>query len=66
MELVIPMIDTLTAAEAVSMSAAAIPIYQGQDFYVPSFELKLEGRPVGPKRRARCHGGDLQGRHRED
>jgi len=29
------------------MSAAAIPIYQGQDFYVPSFELKLEGRPVG-------------------
>jgi phage protein D len=29
------------------MSGAAIPIYQGQDFYVPSFEVKLDGRPPG-------------------
>ncbi len=27
------------------MSAA--PIYQGQDFYVPSFEVRLDGRPPG-------------------
>jgi phage protein D len=26
---------------------AAIPIYQGQDFYVPAFEVKLDGRPPG-------------------
>lgn len=26
---------------------AAIPIYRGQDFYVPSFEVKLDGRPPG-------------------
>lgn len=29
------------------MSAGAIPIYQGQDFYVPSFEVKVDGRPPG-------------------
>lgn len=29
------------------MSTAAIPIYQGQEFYVPSFEVKLDGRPPG-------------------
>jgi phage protein D len=27
--------------------AEAIPIYQGQDFYVPTFEVKLRERPVG-------------------
>ncbi len=26
---------------------AAVPIYEGQDFYVPTFELKLSGRPPG-------------------
>jgi phage protein D len=26
---------------------AAIPIYQGQEFYVPAFEVKLDGRPPG-------------------
>ena len=26
---------------------AAVPIYEGQDFYVPAFELKLAGRPPG-------------------
>jgi phage protein D len=26
---------------------AAVPIYEGQDFYVPAFELKLSGRPPG-------------------
>jgi phage protein D len=25
----------------------AIPIYEGQDFYVPYFEVKLRGRPLG-------------------
>src|SRR5712691_11567327 len=25
----------------------AIPIYEGQDFYVPYFEVKLQGRPLG-------------------
>ncbi len=25
----------------------AVPIYEGQDFYVPSFEVKLQGRPPG-------------------
>ena len=25
----------------------AIPIYEGQDFYVPTFEVKLDGRPPG-------------------
>lgn len=29
------------------MTSAAIPIYQGQEFYVPSFEVKLDGRPPG-------------------
>ncbi|CUI07394.1 phage late control D family protein [Massilia antarctica] len=29
------------------MTTAAIPIYQGQDFYVPSFEVRLDGRPPG-------------------
>lgn len=27
--------------------SGAIPIYQGQDFYVPAFEVKLSGRPAG-------------------
>jgi uncharacterized protein len=27
--------------------AAAIPIYTGQDFYVPYFEVKLAGQPLG-------------------
>ena len=27
--------------------APPIPIYQGQDFYVPYFEVKLQGRPLG-------------------
>jgi uncharacterized protein len=26
---------------------SAIPIYHGQDFYVPYFEVKVEGRPLG-------------------
>lgn len=26
---------------------SAIPIYRGQDFYVPYFEIKVQGRPVG-------------------
>lgn len=29
------------------MTTAAIPIYQGQEFYVPAFEVKLDGRPAG-------------------
>jgi phage protein D len=29
------------------MSAAPIPIYQGQDFYVPTFQVKLQGRKPG-------------------
>jgi len=29
------------------MSSAAIPIYEGQDFYVPAFEVKLNGRAAG-------------------
>ncbi len=29
------------------MSAAAIPIFTDQDFYVPAFQVKLEGRPAG-------------------
>lgn len=29
------------------MAEAAIPIYQGQDFYVPTFQLKLQGQPQG-------------------
>jgi len=28
-------------------STQAIPIYSGQDFYVPAFEVKLDGRPTG-------------------
>ena len=27
--------------------AAAVPIFTGQDFYVPYFEVKIAGRPVG-------------------
>jgi phage protein D len=27
--------------------SGAVPIYQGQDFYVPTFEVKLAGRPAG-------------------
>ena len=26
---------------------AAIPIYEGQEFYVPHFRVKLQGKPVG-------------------
>jgi phage protein D len=29
------------------MTTAAVPIYQGQDFYVPAFEVRLDGRPPG-------------------
>ena len=29
--------------------AAAIPIHRGQDFYVPYFQVKLDGRPQGQK-----------------
>ncbi len=28
-------------------TSQAVPIYQGQDFYVPAFEIKLQGRPTG-------------------
>ena len=28
------------------MSTQPIPIYQGQDFYVPYFEVRLSGRPL--------------------
>src|SRR5439155_9878438 len=28
-------------------AAQAMPIYEGQDFYVPYFEVKIEGRPQG-------------------
>lgn len=28
-------------------STQALPIYSGQDFYVPYFEVKLQGRPAG-------------------
>lgn len=27
--------------------AEAVPIYQGEDFYVPAFEMKVDGRPPG-------------------
>lgn len=30
-----------------SANVEAIPIFKGQDFYVPSFEVKLRGRPLG-------------------
>lgn len=30
-----------------SANPKAIPIYQGQKFYVPAFEVKLRGRPLG-------------------
>jgi phage protein D len=30
-----------------SSAADATPIYQGQDYYVPTFQVKLEGRPAG-------------------
>jgi phage protein D len=30
-----------------SASVDAIPIFRGQDFYVPAFEVKLRGRPLG-------------------
>jgi phage protein D len=29
------------------MSASAVPIFTGQDFYVPAFQVKLQGRPAG-------------------
>jgi phage protein D len=29
------------------VSPAAVPIYEGQEFYVPAFEVKLAGRPAG-------------------
>ncbi|MCG8346185.1 MAG: hypothetical protein MI924_00210 [Chloroflexales bacterium] len=29
------------------MTSEAIPIYTGQDFYVPSFQVKLQERPLG-------------------
>jgi phage protein D len=29
------------------MTPGQIPIYEGQDFYVPHFQVKLEGRPPG-------------------
>ena len=28
-------------------TTGAVPIYQGQDFYVPTFEVKVDGRPPG-------------------
>jgi len=28
-------------------TTGAVPIYEGQDFYVPAFEVKLAGRPAG-------------------
>jgi len=28
-------------------ASAATPIYEGQDFYVPAFEVRLAGRPAG-------------------
>ncbi|MEK6279402.1 MAG: hypothetical protein AABN95_03535 [Acidobacteriota bacterium] len=28
-------------------TATAVPIYKGQDFYVPAFEMKLQGQPPG-------------------
>ena len=28
-------------------TAAAVPIFQGQDFYVPYFQVKIAGRPAG-------------------
>ena len=30
-----------------SVAASPIPIYEGQDFYVPAFEVQLGGRPAG-------------------
>lgn len=30
-----------------SANVEAIPIFKGQDFYVPTFEVKLRGRPLG-------------------
>lgn len=30
-----------------STTTSATPIYEGQDFYVPAFEVRLSGRPVG-------------------
>jgi len=27
--------------------SAVVPIYEGQDFYIPTFEVKLRGRPLG-------------------
>ena len=29
------------------IAPAGTPIYEGQDFYVPTFEVRLEGKPVG-------------------
>src|SRR5258708_25030717 len=28
-------------------AAAAVPIYLNQDFYIPTFQVKLDGRPAG-------------------
>jgi phage protein D len=30
-----------------SSATSALPIYTGQDFYVPAFEVRLDGRPMG-------------------
>ena len=30
-----------------SANVDAIPIFEGQDFYIPTFEVKLRGRPLG-------------------
>ena len=30
-----------------SPSSQAVPIYEGHDFYVPTFEVRLDGRPPG-------------------
>ena len=50
-ELAIPAIDVLASrtrdAGDERVAAGAMPIYEGQDFYVPAFEVKLAGRPAG-------------------
>ena len=30
-----------------SVTPVAMPIYEGQEFYVPAFEVRLAGRPAG-------------------
>ena len=37
---------------ATEPASPAIPIYTGQDFYVPYFEVKLRGRPLPKDRKA--------------